>query len=91
MYCVIYRSTKRDQTYLYVEKKDDFSRVPEELMKGFGKPVLAMMLPLDGSKKLANADFDKVKKALEQEGYYLQLPPPPESLLTLHLDNIPKK
>jgi uncharacterized protein YcgL (UPF0745 family) len=29
MFCVIYRSTKRDQAYLYVEKKDDFSRVPE--------------------------------------------------------------
>ncbi|ENB9094286.1 YcgL domain-containing protein, partial [Shigella flexneri] len=25
MFCVIYRSSKRDQTYLYVEKKDDFS------------------------------------------------------------------
>ena len=37
MFCVIYRSSKRDQTYLYVEKKDDFSRVPEELMKGFGQ------------------------------------------------------
>ncbi|ECD1697940.1 YcgL domain-containing protein, partial [Salmonella enterica] len=23
MFCVIYRSSKRDQTYLYVEKKDD--------------------------------------------------------------------
>lgn len=49
MFCVIYRSSKRDQTYLYVEK-DDFSRVPEELMKGFGQPTLAMMLPLDGRK-----------------------------------------
>lgn len=91
MYCVIYRSSKRDQTYLYVEKKNDFSRVPEVLMKGFGSPVLAMILPLDGSKKLANADLDKVKTALEQEGYYLQIPPPPESLLALHLDSIPKK
>lgn len=91
MYCVIYRSTKRDQTYLYVEKKGDFSRVPEELMKGFGTPVLAMMLPLDGSKKLAQADLDKVKNALEQDGYYLQIPPPPESLLTAHLENISKK
>ena len=90
MYCVIYRSTKRDQTYLYVEKKDDFSRVPEELMKGFGTPVLAMMLPLDGSKKLAHADLDKVKNALEQDGYYLQIPPPAESLLSMHLESIPK-
>lgn len=31
MICAIYRSTKRDQTYLYIEKKDDFSRIPEEL------------------------------------------------------------
>ncbi len=91
MFCVIYRSSKRDQTYLYVEKKDDFSRVPEELMKGFGEPRLAMILPLDGSKKLANADFDKVKQALTAEGYYLQLPPPPESLLKMHLEKSPKK
>ena len=44
MFCVIYRSSKRDQTYLYVEKKDDFSRVPEELMKGFGQPQLAIII-----------------------------------------------
>lgn len=91
MFCVIYRSSKRDQTYLYVEKKDDFSRVPEELMKGFGEPRLAMILPLDGSKKLANADFDKVVQALKEQGYYLQLPPPPESLLKMHLEKSPKK
>ncbi|MGL5701211.1 MAG: YcgL domain-containing protein, partial [Kluyvera sp.] len=55
MFCVIYRSTKRDQTYLYVEKKDDFSRVPDELMYSFGTPKLAMILPLDGRKKLIHA------------------------------------
>lgn len=85
MFCVIYRSSKRDQTYLYVEKKDDFSRVPEELMKGFGQPQLAMILPLDGRKKLVNADIEKVKQALAEHGYYLQLPPPPEDLLKQHL------
>ena len=85
MFCVIYRSSKRDQTYLYVEKKDDFSRVPEELMKGFGQPQLAMILPLDGRKKLVNADIEKVKQALTEQCYYLQLPPPPEDLLKQHL------
>ncbi|HGW6102745.1 TPA: YcgL domain-containing protein [Citrobacter werkmanii] len=85
MFCVIYRSSKRDQTYLYVEKKDDFSRVPEELMKGFGQPTLAMMLPLDGRKKLVNADLEKVKQSLTEQGYYLQIPPPPEDLLKQHL------
>ncbi|MGD8105857.1 YcgL domain-containing protein [Pantoea sp. FN0302] len=85
MFCVIYRSPQRDQTYLYVEKKDDFSRVPEELLRGFGKPQLAMVLPLERTKKLANADIEKVKLALREQGYYLQLPPPVEDLLKIHL------
>ncbi|WP_428943209.1 YcgL domain-containing protein [Pantoea sp. FN060301] len=90
MLCVIYRSAKRDQTYLYVEKKDDFSRVPAELMQGFGKPQLAMLLPLDGSKQLVNANLEKVKAALKEQGYYLQVPPPPESLLKMHLEKSKK-
>ena len=85
MFCVIYRSPQRDQTYLYVEKKDDFSRVPAELLRGFGKPQLAMVLPLERTKKLANSDIEKVKLALREQGYYLQLPPPVEDLLKIHL------
>jgi hypothetical protein len=87
MLCVIYRSSKRDQTYLYVEKKDDFSRVPEDLMKSFGTPQLAMVLSLEGREKLASADIEKVKEALEEEGFYLQVPPPLENLLKQHLSD----
>jgi len=87
MYCAIYRSTKRDQTYLYVEKKDDFSRVPEELMQGFGKPQFSMVINLGQREKLATADIEKVKQSLEEQGYYLQVPPPVESLLNMHLQN----
>ncbi|VXC85165.1 YcgL domain-containing protein Spro_2755 [Enterobacterales bacterium 8AC] len=90
MLCVIYRSPKRDQTYLYVEKRDDFSRVPEELMKSFGRPQFSMMLSLDGRKKLASADIEAVKEALKQDGFYLQFPPPVENLLNLHLSDSKK-
>lgn len=90
MFCVIYRSPTRDQTYLYVEKKDDFSRVPEALLRGFGRPQLAMVLKLDGREKLANADIDKVKQALNDQGYYLQIPPPVENLLKVHLQSTKK-
>lgn len=85
MLCVIYRSSKRDQTYLYVQKRDDFSIVPENLMKSFGKPQFAMVLSLDGRKKLASAEINKVKQALVDVGYYLQFPPPAENLLKQHL------
>ncbi|EIC83390.1 YcgL domain-containing protein [Serratia sp. M24T3] len=87
MLCAIYRSNKRDQTYLYVEKKDDFTHVPEELMKSFGKPDFAMVLNLATRDKLAHADIEKVKQALIDPGYYLQVPPPVESLLNIHLES----
>ncbi|WP_205420366.1 YcgL domain-containing protein, partial [Enterobacter kobei] len=43
------------------------------------------LLPLDGRKTLAIADLEKVKQALVDQGYYLQLPPPPGNLLKKHL------
>jgi len=85
MLCVMYRRPIRVQTYLYVEKKDDFSRVPEDLMKSFGTPQLAMVISLEGREKLASADIEKVKEALKEEGFYLQFPPPVENLLNQHL------
>lgn len=85
MLCAVYRSPKRDQTYLYIEKKDDFSRVPAELLTRFGKPRFAMLLSLNEHKTLVNADIEKVKNSLVEQGFYLQIPPPPESLLTIHL------
>ncbi|VEB07755.1 protein YcgL [Klebsiella pneumoniae] len=68
MFCVIYRSTKREQTYLYVEKKDDFSRVPDELMRSFGTPQMAMLLPLDGRKKLVNGRSGKSETGVKRTG-----------------------
>ncbi len=81
MFCSIYRSTLRDQTYLYIEKKDDFSRLPETLLNTFGKPHFVMILNLDERDHLASADIDQVRQQLKQSGYYLQLPPTVESLL----------
>ncbi|OAT61010.1 YcgL family protein [Obesumbacterium proteus ATCC 12841] len=49
-----------------------------------------MMIDLDSKKKLASADIEKVKNALKEQGYYLQLPPPPESLLKMHFEQTKK-
>ncbi|HDT3625463.1 TPA: YcgL domain-containing protein [Morganella morganii subsp. morganii] len=88
MLCAIYRSPNRDQTYLFIEKKDDFSRVPEELLKSFGKPVFSMLINLANRDKLANADIEKVKQELTDAGYYLQFPPPVEDLLSEYRDTL---
>ena len=84
MLCAIYKSPKKAQTYLFVNKRDDFSSVPEVLMKTFGTPNLVTLINLATKEKLAMADLEKVKKNLEQQGFYLQLPPPQEDLLKEH-------
>ncbi|MCE2571913.1 YcgL domain-containing protein [Motilimonas eburnea] len=84
MLCAIYKSLKKDETYLYLAKKDDFSRVPEALMTMFGKPQLALVINLAQKKQLVRADIDKVKKALDEDGFFLQLPPPPINYLEQH-------
>lgn len=76
MICAIYRSKKKLGAYLYLEKRDDFSKLPAELTQLFGRPEFAMMLNLADREKLAHADIKKVMSALDNDGYYLQLPPP---------------
>ena len=80
----IYKSTRKQETYLYVEKAGDFSRVPEALMASFGKPELVMTLELSKQKKLAGADLQKVLADLTEKGFYLQLPKPEEDMLAVH-------
>ncbi len=80
MLCSIYKSTKKEGAYLYISKKDDFSQVPDKLMEMFGKPVFVMVIKLEG-RTLAQVDVEKVKASLDEEGFFLQLPPPPENLL----------
>jgi len=84
MLCVIYKSTKKEQTYLFVKTRDDFSSVPGALMLTFGTPVLVTLTNLATKEKLAFADLEKVKTNLNEQGYYLQLPPPKEDLLKQH-------
>ncbi|MDP5253864.1 MULTISPECIES: YcgL domain-containing protein [unclassified Vibrio] len=83
MFCSIYKSAKKPGAYLYVPKKDDFSQIPDALMTMFGKPTLVMVVNLSG-RTLAQVNVDKVKASIQDEGYFLQLPPPPENLLEQH-------
>ncbi|CEO39814.1 YcgL domain-containing protein [Photobacterium kishitanii] len=80
MLCSIYKSLKKDNTYLYINKKDDFADVPAQLMSTFGKPQFVMVIKLEG-RTLALADVEKVKEALATVGFYLQVPPPVTNLL----------
>jgi uncharacterized protein YcgL (UPF0745 family) len=73
--CAIYKTVKRDGLYLYVKEQDEFSDVPDEVMKQFPQPEHVFDLELSASRPLARADVLIVMKNLEAEGFYLQMPP----------------
>ncbi|WP_375753210.1 YcgL domain-containing protein [Vibrio sp. HN007] len=80
MFCSIYKTNKKDGAYLYIPKRDDFSKVPDSLLEMFGKPTFVMMIKLE-ERKLAQVDIEKVKESISEQGFFLQLPPPPENVL----------
>ena len=81
MLTAVYKSSKKIDTYLYVERKDDFSKVPEALMATFGKPIFVMVIYIRDRKALGVAHVDKVRDQLAEKGFYLQIPPPTDNLL----------
>ncbi len=91
MLCAVYKSPKKVETYIYVLKRDDFSAVPDALMTTFGTPQLVTLLNLSKRDKLALTDINKLTAALSEKGYYLQIPPPQENLLTTHYEEISNK
>ena len=74
--------------YLYVDKQEDLERVPDALLKRFGKPEPAMTLVLTPERQLARVDIKKVLAGLEEQGFFLQMPPQPDrDMQKLHEKN----
>ena len=85
MQCFVYKSLKKDELYLYVGRKDDFSAVPDALFKSLGRLAFVMELQLSPERKLARENVEKVMDSLKGKGFFLQMPPvciePPVNLL----------
>ena len=75
MICEVFRSPKREGMYIYVDKAEGLERVPETLMQAYGTAESALIFKLSAGRKLANADAGTVLAAIEDAGYYLQMPP----------------
>ena len=76
MRCYVYRSSRRADTYVYLPRKDDFTELPEGLVRALGRLDLAMEFELTPDRRLAREDPARVLTNLESQGFHLQLPPP---------------
>lgn len=84
MLCAVYKSSRKADSYLFVKQRDCFDDVPVALMDMFGVPQLVMVFPIAKRESLGMADIQKVRAALVENGYYLQIPPPQVNLLVEH-------
>jgi len=75
MQCVIYKGNKKIDHYLYIEKEDDFSRVPQALLDILGQLERVLSLELSAKRQLAQANVGDVMRQLAEQGYYFQMPP----------------
>ncbi len=79
--CEVFRSSRKEEMYLYVEKSQGLKNLPEVLLKQFGEAESVMTLMLTPDKKLARVNAVEVLEKIETEGFFLQMPPTQAELL----------
>ena len=85
MQCSIYKSSKKDEVYLYIacpteadQAAEDFSPLnvlPEAVRVAFGRATFVMSLELSEARKLARVNVLHVMDSIQTQGFFLQMPP----------------
>ncbi|MDZ7829974.1 MAG: YcgL domain-containing protein [Halofilum sp. (in: g-proteobacteria)] len=75
MRCLVYRSTLRTDTYVYLAREEALDELPEALRERLGRLEFALEFDLTSERRLARCDARAVLAQIEDRGYYLQLPP----------------
>lgn len=74
-FCSVYKSGKKNEMYLYVDRKTDLATLPDELIAVFGSASHVLDMILTPEKKLARVAASKVLTSIAEKGFYLQMPP----------------
>lgn len=75
MNCSVFRSSRKDYTYLYLAEGCSLQDLPDSLIGTFGTPEFVIDLELSPERKLASEDVLEVIENLREQGFHLQLPP----------------
>jgi uncharacterized protein YcgL (UPF0745 family) len=73
--CRIYRSERKAETYLYLVEALQLDDLPDALRRQFGDAAFVMRLEIEPETRLSRVSAADVARALERDGYFLQLPP----------------
>lgn len=76
--CAVYKSQKKDETYVFIPTTTPLSDLPEDLLKILGQAELIMTLTLTPEKKMARGSADVIMKNIQDKGFHLQMPENPQ-------------
>lgn len=72
----VYRSSNKNNWYLFIRERDVFDNVPQPLLKLLGKLEIALEFDLHPQRKLARGNTDQVIEDLTEKGYHVQIGDP---------------
>ncbi len=75
MHAYVYKSLRKQETYLYLREKDAFGLVPDAVRVPLGTLSFVLEVALVPGRRLARVDADVVRANLEALGFHLQSPP----------------
>ena len=70
----IYRSTRREGMYVYVDRPDAINQLPAPVIGQLGAAEFAMEIELTKDRKLGQEDSAVVIDNLEKQGFHVQMP-----------------
>lgn len=78
MQCYVYKGSNKEDHFLYLPKEFDQNApseaLPQALLELLGELALVVNFDLDEDRKLPNANAHDVLVALNESGYYIQMP-----------------
>ena len=81
MNCFVYRSKRHKGMYLYLSEKDNIDIIPKSLRTLLGDIEFSFKFDLDKNRKLMQSEAKEVIELMQENGYFLQMPPPKDECL----------
>lgn len=75
MQAYVYKSLRKDDTYVFLASRDDFTCLPEPVRAQLGALQFVLELALTPDRKLARGDTVVVREHLSARGFHIQFPP----------------
>jgi hypothetical protein len=75
MHCYVYRSERKQDTYVYLRERDGFALLPADIATLLGALSFVLEVELDPGRKLAREDVAVVRNNLAARGFHIQFPP----------------